>query len=123
MARRDLPLTDQRWQLVRRLLHNQDLHIVDRVVLLYAQPLNRITALTVDCVDANGDGIHLHLGSSPVRLPPPLDRLVTETVDRRVGHAATGRTAPNRWLFPGAAPGTLLSSARLGARLRRPRWG
>jgi hypothetical protein len=121
--RRVLAGTDQRWQLVRRLLHDQHLHTVDRVagllVLLYAQPASRITTLTVDRVDTAGSGTLLKLGSSPVRLPPPLDQLVTELVERRVGHTATGRTATNRWLFPGAAPGTPLSSAGLGARLRR----
>ncbi|WP_146167551.1 hypothetical protein [Micromonospora sp. MH33] len=30
-----------------------------------------------------------------------------------------GRTAANRWLFPGAAPGQPLSAQQLGARLRR----
>lgn len=55
----------------------------------------------------------------PRRPGPPLDRLVNELVHRRAGHIAVGRTALNRWLFPGAAPGRPLSPPRLSARLRR----
>ncbi|MEU4550626.1 hypothetical protein [Micromonospora violae] len=121
--RRVLPQDDQRWQLVRRLLHDEHPDTVDRVagllVLLYAQPVSRIAALTVEHVDATAGSTYLRLGSAPIRLPPPLDHFVTELVDRRAGHIAVGRSAPNRWLFPGAAPGQPLSAQQLGARLRR----
>ncbi|MBX7269580.1 hypothetical protein KIF24_28600 [Micromonospora sp. Llam7] len=121
--RRVLTQRDQRWQLARRLLHDNDLHAVDRVagllVLLHAQPVSRIAGLTVEHVEATPDGTHLRLGSTPIRLPPPLDHLVAELVGRRAGHTAVGRTAANRWLFPGAAPGQPLSAQQLGARLRR----
>ncbi|MEU7980105.1 hypothetical protein AB0B63_16425 [Micromonospora sp. NPDC049081] len=44
---------------------------------------------------------------------------MAELVNRRVGQTAVGRSAANRWLFPGAAPGQPLSARQLGARLRR----
>jgi hypothetical protein len=56
------PVTDadQRWVLLRRLLHDDDVELADRVagglILLYGQPLSRLLALTVDAVDDGHDG-------------------------------------------------------------------
>ncbi|MEV0899998.1 hypothetical protein [Actinoplanes sp. NPDC049802] len=123
MRRQVLPHHDQRWQLTRTLLHDEDIHPVDRVagllVLLYAQPVTRIATLTLDRIHTDANGTHVRLGRSPIRLPPPLDSLVDKLVQRRSGHIAIGRSAPNSWLFPGAAPGRPLSAARLNARLQQ----
>ena len=121
--RRVLPHHDQRWRLVRRLLHDENVHTVDRVagllILLYAQPVSRIATLTLDRIHTDAGGTHLHLGTSPVRLPPPLDRLVGDLVQRRAGWGSIGRSVGNPWLFPGVTPGQPLSAPRLGARLKR----
>jgi hypothetical protein len=101
---------------------DDNLDTVDRVagllVLRYAQPVSRIAMLTVNRIHADADGTYLRLGNNPIRLPPPLDRLVGDLVHHRAGHTAVARTAANPWLFPGAAPGRPLSAPQLAARLR-----
>ncbi|MGH3991094.1 MAG: hypothetical protein ACRDSN_01360, partial [Pseudonocardiaceae bacterium] len=68
---------DHRWHLVRRLLHDNDLPLEDRVagllLLLYAQPR-----------------VQLLLSAKPLDLPPPLDDLVRDLTARRHGRAVLG---------------------------------
>jgi len=75
---------EQRWATVNRLLHDNNLSLTDRVagclVLLYAQQLSRIVALTVNQVTTTDDGVHLRLGTGPVSVPEPLGALVVELV-------------------------------------------
>jgi hypothetical protein len=79
---------DERWSLARRLLHDDALDTVDRVagllLLLYAQPLARISTLTLDQLTQRitDRGVQLRLGSKPLALPPPLDALMLNLVDR-----------------------------------------
>ena len=40
------------------------------LVLLYAQPLSKIVALTTDDLTAGDDGTYLRLGPEPLLLPP-----------------------------------------------------
>jgi hypothetical protein len=86
---------DDRWTLVRRLLTDTALHTVDRIagtlVLLYAQPLTRITQLRTDHVTKTDKSIVLLLGSKPLDIPPPLDELLLQQVRNRRGHGAVGR--------------------------------
>jgi hypothetical protein len=71
---------DRRWADARRLLHDGTYPAADRVagllVLLYAQKLSVITALTTQHVQHEDGRILLRLGSSPVVLPAPLHDLV-----------------------------------------------
>jgi hypothetical protein len=53
------------------------------LVLLYAQKLSDITALTAQHVLREDSRTLLHLGSRPVVLPAPLDALVTRLADDR----------------------------------------
>ncbi|WP_229070835.1 hypothetical protein [Actinoplanes sp. DH11] len=109
--------TDKRWNLIRRLLHDDTLDLRDRVagliLLLFAQPLTRISTLTIDQIDDDGVLLTLTLGAEPIQIPPPLDDLLRALRDRRQGHAAIGRTDSNPWLFPGGVPGGHLSSHQL----------
>ncbi|GAA0905074.1 hypothetical protein [Virgisporangium aurantiacum] len=123
---------DRRWADARRLMHDDTYPIADRVagllILLYAQKLNAISTLTTQHLrHAEGQTL-LALGSRPVVLPAPLDRLVNELAD------ATGPTqgsglinAPSSWLFPGRWPGRPLTEEALTRRLRahglQPRQG
>lgn len=79
---------EQRWEIVARLLHDDGLCLSDRVagclVLLYAQQLSRIVAMTTDQVITADDAVYLCLGTGRTVVPEPLGALVTEL-------AATGR--------------------------------
>jgi hypothetical protein len=116
---------DERWSLARRLLHDDALDTVDRVagllLLLYAQPLARISTLTLDQLTQRitDRGVQLRLGSKPLALPPPLDALMLNLVDRRHGRAVVGRTTDLTWLLPGGAPGRPISAPQLMRRLNR----
>lgn len=96
---------DDHWALVRRMLHDPDAaNPEDRVaaclVLLYAQPVSKIVALTIDDLTIADDGTYLRLGSEPLLLPPPLDTLATSLPIAKPFGAAS-RLADDRWLFPG----------------------
>lgn len=112
---------DERWTLVRGLLHDDGHAIEDRVagllVLLYGQPLARIARLTRDQVTSTPGGVRLLLGTTPLELPAPLDELARQLISRRHGHAAVGRTDDHPWAFPGGAPAHPISTAHLKKRL------
>ena len=120
---RQPPEADQRWEIARNLLHGKGHEATDRVagclVLLYAQPLSRITALTTSHVLDGAAGMKLSLGITPVDIPEPLATQVRDLVARRRGHAAIGHTDDNPWLFPGGRAGRPISTARLHVRLSR----
>lgn len=113
---------DHRWQLVRRLLHDNELPIEDRVagllLLLYAQPLARIARLTCDQILQHQTPVQLLLGTKPLDLHPPFDDLVRDLAARRHGRAVLGRTSNHPWLFPGGAPGQPITGRHLRLRLR-----
>lgn len=112
---------DRRWELVRGLLHDDAHAIEDRVagllVLLYGQPLARLTRLTRDQVTDSPAGVTVSLGTTPAELPEPLGGLVRQLLGRRHGRAAVGRTTDHPWLFPGGAPAQPVSAAHLKTRL------
>lgn len=113
---------DRRWALARRLLHDNTLALEDRVagllLLLYAQPLERIARLTRDQIIRDDGTVLLALAAEPLRLDPPVDDLVCVLAEKRHGRAVTGRTSNHPWLFPGGAPGHPISASRLAVRLR-----
>lgn len=57
---------DVRWHIARRLLHDDTIELTDRVagslVLLYAQQLSRIIALTTDDIDRRDESVTVRLG-------------------------------------------------------------
>ncbi|MFD3910024.1 hypothetical protein [Streptomyces sp. NPDC058603] len=110
---------DRRWDVARRLLHEDAAPTADRVagllLLLYAQHVNTIRHLTVDHVQRDGDTPKILLGDRPIVLPAPLDALVEELIASRRGHTLVD--APGTWLFPGRLPGQPLSSDQLVIRL------
>jgi hypothetical protein len=115
------PGTGQRWSIARDLLHGPGHATIDRVagclVLLYAQPLTRIAALTLGHVTESPAELSLSLGSHPVDIPEPLADLIRELTTRRRGHTAIGCADDSKWLFPGGQPGRAISPQRLAARL------
>ena len=123
--RRGGPAADdaERWATARRLLHDEGLEPGDRVagtlVLVYGQQLSRIVALTRDQVEVSSGGTALHLGTTPIDVPPPLDDLLVRLTGERRPYSGVGSPALTPWLFPGLRPGTPLSAYQLGQRLRR----
>jgi len=116
---------EDRWAIVARLLHDDGLCLTDRVagslVLLYAQQLSRIVAMTLNQVtsDGDGDGVYLSLGAGRAPVPEPLASLVVELVATGRSHVGLGSPAPPTWLFPGLHPGRPLHPGHLGERLAK----
>ncbi|TXS19717.1 hypothetical protein EAO68_01835 [Streptomyces sp. wa22] len=113
---------DRRWALVRHLGHDEQLHVVDRaaglLLLLFAQPVGRISRLTTEHVVDRGDTLALKLGRVPVEIPTPLDDLIRQLVERRSGRAATVPIEEPKWLFHSIYPGQPIDPHTLGRRLK-----
>jgi len=112
---------DERWAIVRRLLHDDSIDIVDRVaglfVLLFAQQLTTLSRLTVDDVVVEDDQVSVRFGPDPAELPDPLGALVLRLRSERGGRSV-GSPSTN-WLFRGQRPGQPMSASWLGQRLSR----
>jgi hypothetical protein len=114
---------DHRWGLVNRLLHDEDLDPGNRLagllVLLYGQRASRITRLTTTDLNLSGNKTTLSLGNQPLELPQPIDQLAKQLAEHRRHRILLTRPDDTPWLFPGGLPGSHLSDARLGARLKK----
>ncbi|WP_207782607.1 hypothetical protein [Phytoactinopolyspora limicola] len=114
---------EEQLALARRLLHDPDAASTeDRaaacLILLYAQPVTKITALTSSDIKVRDAGTYLALGAEPLLLIPPLDALVTALpVAKPFGTAST--LADARWLFTGKNAGTHLHPASLMRRMNQ----
>jgi hypothetical protein len=84
------------------------------ILLLYAQPLSRITQLTIDDVIRDGDQVLLRLGDPPSPAPGPVAALPLEYLGQR-SNMATATNRESRWLFPGRRAGQPLRSDTLSA--------
>jgi hypothetical protein len=110
---------EDRWRLINRCLHDHGLDPATRLagclVLLFGQPLTRITTLPLHVVDTGAGQVTLRLGQTPLLMAAPLDQVVV------AAHAQARKRQFNSgaWLFPGMVPGTGLSAEQLGARLRQ----
>lgn len=110
-------------ELARRLLHDPDsASIEDRaaacLILLCAQPVAKIVALTTDDLLPREEGTYLRLGPEPILLIPPLNGLLAALpAAKPFGTAST--LADARWLFTGKNAGTHLHPASLMARMNR----
>jgi hypothetical protein len=108
---------DTRWQLVNRLIHDDEIPVSDKaaglLALLFAQDLSRIVALTTKHVEVTKDMVLLRLGQVPAQMPPPLD----DYIRTLHAHAMATDTAGERWLLPGRFPAQHLSRSQLARRL------
>jgi hypothetical protein len=114
---------DERWSQIQQLLHDTELDLTVRVagllLLLFAQPVSRITRLTTSDVTDTDGTVTLKLGSHDLELPPPLDSMVLELRDAPApNHREADR--PRLWLLgtgPRNRPGRPISSQHLNERL------
>ena len=79
--------SEERWRIARRLVTDETLDPADRVagalVVLYAQPLGRVVALTTGHVGHDGEGVTLRLGTDLLDLAEPFANLVQSLPRRR----------------------------------------
>lgn len=110
-------------ELARRLPHDpESASIEDRaaacLILLCAQPVAKIVALTTDDLLPREEGTYLRLGPEPILLIPPLNGLLAALpAAKPFGTAST--LADARWLFTGKNAGTHLHPASFMARMTR----
>jgi hypothetical protein len=109
---------EQRFAILRRLLHDDDLDPRDRftgsVLLLYGKPITRIASLrTTDIHTTPAGQITLRLGHGEIPLPEPLAEIAQKLHDRELQ-----RTGSDGWLIPGRHVGQHVSADTLGRRLK-----
>ncbi|AMY20768.1 hypothetical protein A3Q40_03407 [Rhodococcus sp. PBTS 1] len=112
---------DERWQICRRLVHDEALDPADRLagalIALFAQPLTRIAGLTTAHVTETNAGVELRLGSADtLLLPDPFAQIALQLPQLR--RAGTAEQIPRTWLFPGRHADKPLTATALGNRLR-----
>ena len=117
--------SDERWKVARRLLHSPDIDPGVRVggalVVIYAQPLFRISRLRVDELDVTADRVLVRFGAgATIEFPEPLAGHARALLEQR-------RPAPRKanlptdvgWLFPGNVPGRPITAQGLSRQLAR----
>ena len=116
------PITQsRRLALIHQFLTDQRIDLRTRVagclLLLYAQPVTRLSQLTLDDIITGGDGqVSIRLGSPPTPVPEPFAAMLTDLAANR----ANMNTAVNpgcQWLFPGQRAGLPLMPVRLRRQL------
>ena len=111
---------EQRVRMVRNCLEFDQVVLSTRIagliLLLWAQPLNRIVMLRRRDVDARVDGLYLTFGSVPSVVPPEL----AATFGDYFAHPSNQRTGNTgtEWLFPGTRAGRHLHENTLSERLK-----
>ena len=111
----------QRLELLQRLLNDPDVPIADRLIgtliLLYAQPLQRILHLRTDSIRTSNNSCELTLHRTPIPIPPAVQHLISGYLTHRAHYLpATDPDSP--WLFPGRHPGHPLQPNAVRDRLR-----
>ncbi|WP_311278419.1 recombinase XerD [Gordonia sp. AC31] len=111
---------DQRLAWIRELLEGDSESLPYRVagtlLLLYAQPLVKVTELPMAKVIISPDGLALQLGVTRSPVPAPFDSLLRQHIERRPNLRTSGADSP--WLFPGYRCGEHLLPNTLMIRLR-----
>lgn len=106
---RELPPTlislDQRITLLRRIHDGDGMDLTERVIamliLLYAQPLMKITRLRVgDITRDEQGGMLIRLGDPPAPIPPPFDAIIDDYLAARP-NLRTATNPASLWLIPG----------------------
>jgi hypothetical protein len=113
---------DQRWELIHRLLHDENLDLTDRaagsLLLLFGQHLSRTAVMTTGQIITRDSQVLVRFGRHEIPVPGSLGRILTELLQAGRAHTGIGSPATSRWLFPGGMPGHPITASRLGERLR-----
>ena len=114
-------IDDDRLATARRLLHDNNLDTRDRVagtlIVLFAQPVNRIARLTINDLDTHNDTVTIRLGTAAIEMPEPLATHLRNLINDR--RPPTAATLDNPCLFPSTNPGRPISANALSRRLKR----
>lgn len=95
---------------LRRCLHDEslpvDVRVAGAIIMLFGVRMARLVQLTIDDVTSSDGAVWLHVGRAPIRLPAPLDRLLTQLAAAPADPSPISRAVgPARYLFPGTAAG------------------
>jgi hypothetical protein len=86
-------------------------------LLLYSQPLTRITRMRLDQIHDTEDDLTVAFTEDRLVIPPPFDTIVRAHLDT-LPHTNTAAHRQNTWLFPGARPGQHMHQGTIMNRLR-----
>jgi hypothetical protein len=111
----------RRLALLNRFLTGQDIPLRTRVaaclLLLYAQPVTRLTRLTVHDVIVRDGQVSVRLGHPPAPVPEPFAAMLVELAANRANmNTAANPACP--WLFPGGRAGQPLTAGALLQQIR-----
>lgn len=109
-------------QAIQQVVHAGDLTARDRaaaiLVLVFAQPIERIAGLTWDEVTVADDLVTVRLADLAIALPDPLD-LPWRQLAADPGHDQTAAHPSSNWVFRGHSPGRPVAAATLRESLRK----
>ncbi len=103
----------QRWSNVDALLHDDTIRLDARIgglfMLLFAQPLSKLCAMTTSQLDLTADDqVLVSFETTPVLMPPILNTLIREHLTRP--GLSSIPSQDHGWLFPGRKPGGHLTT-------------
>ncbi|GAB2681106.1 hypothetical protein [Thalassiella azotivora] len=116
----------QHWQLARDLVDDDTLPAAHRLlgclVLLYGQPVSRLTVLRRSDITVTDTRTTIRLGNDAVTLPPSLARIAADLAagrsrDPHVAGLGQSVAHDQDWLFPGRRAGQPITSKGLHRRL------
>lgn len=110
---------EQRFAILRRLLHDEDIDLRDRfagsVLLLYGKPITKIAALRITELHiTTAQTVTLSLGRGETPLPEPLGKIALALRGRQLDRAGT-----EDWLFAGRHAGQHITADTWLRRLKR----
>lgn len=93
--------------------------VAGALIVIYAQPLNKISRLRTTDLDVGPDRVLVRLGTATIELPEPLADHARQLIDERRPQPRKARLPGDAgWLFPGA-PGRAIDPDTLSDRLAR----
>lgn len=113
---------DARIDAIRHVLLDDDMPLPTRVaaglVLLYGQPVHRVSATRIGQVAITDNGVTIRFGRDDLDVPEPFATLITVLYGSRANlQTAAHHDCP--WLFPGYAPGQHINANHLSGELRQ----
>lgn len=112
---------DQQNAVIEKVVHQQTLHPRDRLaailVIVFAQPIEDIAALTWKQVSIRPGKVSIDLAGLPVDLPHPLDGPVRMLAASRY-NSQTAAHPNSPWVFRGYRPGMHINPSHLRTHLR-----